>query len=68
MIYTMTVDFQLLHKQCSVGDFFVALEVAPHEALSCLGAAAYEVIYPIYSSNEISSIARLYGGNTFRSV
>ncbi|KAH8937600.1 hypothetical protein BDL97_16G036800 [Sphagnum fallax] len=45
MIYTMTVDFQLLHKQCSVGDFFVALEVAPHEALSCLGAAAYEVLF-----------------------
>ncbi len=46
MIYTMTVDFQLLQKQCSVGDFFVALEVAPHEALSCLGAAAYEVYLP----------------------
>lgn len=42
-MYTLPVDFQVLQKCCNVEELFDAIASAPQEALSCLGAAAYEV-------------------------
>lgn len=41
--YCLPVDFQVLKKCCANEELFAALEFAPQEALSCLGAAVYEV-------------------------
>ena len=41
--YWLPVDFQVLRKVCANEDVFAALQLVPQEALSCLGAAVYEV-------------------------
>lgn len=44
--YCLPLDFQVLQKCCANEELFAALEMAPQEALSCLGAAVYEVRVP----------------------
>lgn len=44
--YCLPVDFQVLQKCCANEELFAALLCAPQEALSCLGAAVYEVRVP----------------------
>jgi hypothetical protein len=41
--YCLPVDYQVLQKCCANEELFAALDLAPQEALSCLGAAVYEV-------------------------
>lgn len=41
--YCLPVDFLVLQKCCANEELFAALDLAPQEALSCVGAAVYEV-------------------------
>ncbi|KAG6550803.1 hypothetical protein Mapa_007707 [Marchantia paleacea] len=49
-LYTLAADMEHLKSTCPVQTFFDAMEVLPREALSCLGAAAYEVLFCFESS------------------
>ena len=39
----LDVDFASLRRACHSPDLVAAMELQPHEALECLGAAAYQV-------------------------
>ena len=41
--YSLPVDYLVLANCCPVDELFAALMSAPQEALSCVGAAVYEV-------------------------
>jgi hypothetical protein len=39
------VDLQILSQSPDAGEFTLALDVAPYEALTCLAAAAHQVTF-----------------------
>ena len=47
--YSLEVNFDQFQEVCTNSELSMALEMAPTEAISCLGAAAYEVSHPLTS-------------------
>lgn len=42
-LFFLQVDIQQFRKVCGVEEFYAALEIAPKEALLCMGAAVHMV-------------------------
>ncbi|XP_077216174.1 minichromosome maintenance 8 isoform X2 [Tasmannia lanceolata] len=54
-LFFFPVDFQQLKKICEFEEFYAALEVAPKEALLCMGAAVHMALLPKLKSFQLES-------------
>ncbi|XP_058110155.1 probable DNA helicase MCM8 isoform X2 [Magnolia sinica] len=58
-LWFLPVDFQQLQKICEVEEFYAALEVAPKEALLCMGAAVHMALLPKWKDCQLEDETRI---------